>query len=56
MTKQQKKKVGPTHRVRDDSGDGYPFPNDWLEAVIVLTALVFIGGGAFFMYYLSDTI
>ncbi len=57
MTKQQKKRVGPTHRVREqDEGDGYPFPNDWLEAVIVFTALVFIGGGAFFMYYLSGTV
>ena len=37
-----------------DEGDGYPFPNDWLELLIVVTSLVFIGGGAYFMYYLSD--
>ena len=51
-----KKRGGPSHRVAKDEGDGYPFPNDWLEGVIVVTALVMIAGGAYFMYYLSNTV
>jgi hypothetical protein len=55
MTKKQKKRVGPTHRVREhDTHD--VFPLDVYEALTVFSALVFIGGGAFFMYYLSGTV
>ena len=48
-----KKKIGATHRVRQDE-IGESFPQDWVEAVVVFTALLFIGGGAFTLYYLSQ--
>ena len=55
MTKQQKKRVGATHRVRDmeESKDPYPFPNDPLEWFIIVSVLTAIGFGAYSMYYLS---
>ena len=50
---QQRREHGPKQKLRhDDLGDS--FPNDWLEALIVFTALVFISGGAYFMYYLAQ--
>ena len=49
----KKRDVGATHRVRQDEV-GENFPEDWFEAVVVFTALVFIGGGAFTLYYLSQ--
>ena len=50
---QQRIEHGPKQKLRhDDLGDS--FPNDWLEALIVFTALVFISGGAYFMYYLAQ--
>ena len=54
MTKQQKKRVGPTHRVR--KCDPPPWPNDWLEWTAIAIALTAIGAGALFMYYLSETV
>jgi hypothetical protein len=56
MTKEQKKRVGPSHRVREmeESNDPYPFPNDALEWLVVTVALTAIGIGAYVMYYLSD--
>ena len=55
MTKQQKKRAGPTHRVRqDDLGDA--FPNDWLEGLIVFVALIGIGGGALTLYHLAQSV
>jgi hypothetical protein len=47
-----KKRGGPSHRVRKD--DGYPLPNDWVEAVIVFIALVGVFGGAYGLYALSQ--
>ena len=48
------KRGGPKHKVRrDDLGDS--FPDDWLEAVIVFVALTGIGGGAFTLYYLAQS-
>jgi hypothetical protein len=39
-------------RRHDDLGDR--IPNDWLEAVIIFTALAAMSGGAYFMYYLAQ--
>jgi hypothetical protein len=36
----------------DDLGDR--IPNDWLEAVIILSALITMSGGAYFMYHLAQ--
>ena len=48
------KRGGLKHKVRrDELGDS--FPNDWLEAVIVFVALIGIGGGAFTLYYLAQS-
>ena len=55
MTKQQKKRIGPTHRVRENEMHDV-FPLDVYEALTVFSALVFIAAGAFFMYYLSGTV
>ena len=49
-----KKRGGPSHRVKQDKHDPYPFPNDWFEWVVVTIALSAIGVGAYTMYYLSD--
>jgi hypothetical protein len=49
-----KKRGGPSHRVKRDKNDPYPFPNDWFEWVVVTIALSAIGAGAYTMYYLSD--
>ena len=52
-SQQRRRDQGPKLKLRhDELGDA--FPNDWLEAVIVFTALVFISGGAYFMYYLAQ--
>jgi len=52
-SQQRRRDQGPKQKLRhDDLGDA--FPNDILEAVIVFTALVFISGGAYFMYYLAQ--
>ena len=48
------KRDGPKHKVRkDELGDS--FPNDWIEAVVVFVALFAIGGGAFTLYYLAQS-
>jgi len=50
--RQKRKPNGPSQPRRlDDLGQA--FPNDWLEAVIVLVAAVAILGGAVGLYYLS---
>ena len=49
------KRGGLKHRVRKDDEVGDSFPNDWLEAVIVLVALIGIGGGALTLYHLSQS-
>jgi hypothetical protein len=54
MTKKQKYRVGPSQKLRHDDHDPYPFPNDWLEWLVVTVALTAIGIGAYVMYYLSD--
>ena len=55
MTKQQKERVGPTHRVRkDELGDA--FPDSWVEGLIIAVALFGILGGAVALYHLSTTI
>ena len=54
MTKTTKKKIGPTHRIRHDERDPYPFPNDPLEWIVVTVALTAIGIGGYVMYYLSE--
>jgi hypothetical protein len=52
-SQRRKRDQGPELKLRhDDLGDA--FPNDWLEAVIIFTALVFISGGAYFMYHLAQ--
>jgi hypothetical protein len=52
-SQRRKRDQGPELELRhDDLGDA--FPNDWLEAVIIFTALVFISGGAYFMYHLAQ--
>ena len=49
-----KERGGPDHKVRSDElGDS--FPDDWIEAVIVFVALIGIGGGAFTLYYLGQS-
>ena len=54
MTTRQRRQVGPTQKVRhDELGDNDMFPNDYLEAGIVLALLVFVGFGAYAMYYVS---
>ena len=52
----KKKNVGPSQKLRHDGNDPYPFPNDWLEWLVVTVALTAIGIGAYFMYYLSGTV
>jgi hypothetical protein len=47
-----KKRGGPSHRVRKD--DGYPLINDWFEAALVFTALCAVFGGVFAFYYVSQ--
>lgn len=34
--------------------DPEPFPNDWLEATIIVVVLATMAGGAYFMYLLSQ--
>ena len=54
MTTRQRRQVGPTQKVRhDELGDNDLFPSDIVEAGIVLALLVFMGCGAYAMYYLS---
>jgi hypothetical protein len=36
----------------DDLGDS--FPNDWLESLIIVTALIAMSGGAYALYYLAQ--
>ena len=50
-----KKRGGPDHKVRNDEIGDDSFPNDWIEAVIVFVALIGIGGGAFTLYYLGQS-
>ena len=50
---QRRREHGQKQKLRhDDRGDS--FPTDWLEAVLVFTALAAISGGAYFMYYLAQ--
>ena len=51
MTKKQKERVGPTHRIRDDYGDE---ELTGLEGLVVFAALIMIGGSAFALYYLMQ--
>ena len=54
-SQKRRKDQGPVAKRRhDDLGDA--FPNDWLEAVIVFTALVAMSGGGYFLYYLSTQV
>jgi len=39
-------------KVRDEWSDR--FPNDALEVFIIVTMMVFVSGGAYFMYLLSQ--
>ena len=50
----KKRKIGPTLKIR--KCDPPPWPNDPLEWAIIAVALVAIGVGALFMYYLSGTV
>ena len=48
------KRGGLKHKIRkDELGDS--FPNDWIEAVVVFVALIGIGGGAFALYHLAQS-
>ena len=47
-----KKRGGPSHRVRKD--DGYPLVNDWFEAGLVFLGLCCVFGGAYFFYAVSQ--
>lgn len=38
----------------DDLGDS--FPNDWLESLIIVTALIGMGAGAYALYYLAQQV
>ena len=51
----RKRDHGPVVKRRHDEL-GEAFPNDWLEAVIVLAAMTAMGGGAWFLYYLSTQV
>lgn len=48
----QKPREQGVPKRHDDLGDG--IPNDWLEAVIILAALITMSGGAWFMYSLAQ--
>ena len=50
-----KKRGGLSHRVRKDDELGDAFPNDPIEFVIVLVALIGIGGGALTLYHLAQS-
>lgn len=47
-----KKRGGPSHRVRKD--DGHPMISDNFEAAMVFIALAAVSGGAYFLYLLSQ--
>ena len=48
----QKPKPKPKAKQKPRS-DGYPFPNDWLEFVILVMASLGVGGGIFALLYLA---
>ena len=51
---QRKKRIGPTHRLR--KCDPPPWPNDWLEAVIVASLFFAVSALVAGMYFLARTI
>jgi len=48
---QRRREQGVPKR-HDDLGDS--FPNDWLESLIIVTALIAMSGGAYALYYLAQ--
>lgn len=44
----------PPEKKRDEIGDS--FPNDWLEALIIMVAGIGVFGGFVALYYLSQQV
>ena len=53
-SRQQEPSVDKTIAKKVEDEWAQRFPNDWLEATIVVVMLTTIAGGAYFMYILSQ--